>query len=122
MLQVTSCSTVNVNVNANVKVVCVVFRCLRCKSRVPIVGVAMIDGQLYCKACFKRIFAEQGKYSTFSQRAETTASDKVLIALLTVPQRVHCYAVCLITGTIALNCSFCFLDFPFPFITHFAAY
>jgi len=44
------------------------FKCLKCKSRVPLVNVAMISGDLYCKACFKRIFAEKGKYTSFGDK------------------------------------------------------
>jgi len=41
------------------------FRCLKCKNRVVLINVAMISGDLYCKACFKKTFMEKGKYTSF---------------------------------------------------------
>jgi len=38
------------------------FRCLNCKNEVSISAVAMIQGKLYCKTCFQRLFKTRGKY------------------------------------------------------------
>lgn len=42
------------------------FKCLSCKSTLSLTAVAMIDGQLYCKTCFKKTFLREGRYSTFN--------------------------------------------------------
>jgi hypothetical protein len=44
------------------------FKCLKCKTRVILVNVAMIKGDLYCKNCFKKTFAERGKYDDFGDK------------------------------------------------------
>jgi len=38
------------------------FKCLNCKNEVSISAVAMIQGKLYCKTCFQRLFKTRGKY------------------------------------------------------------
>lgn len=44
------------------------FKCKKCTNRIPLVNVAMIAGDLYCKPCFKKIFAEKGTYSSFGEK------------------------------------------------------
>jgi hypothetical protein len=44
------------------------FKCQKCKSRVILANVAMIKGDLYCKPCFKKTFAEKGSYATFGEK------------------------------------------------------
>jgi len=44
------------------------FKCLQCKSEIPLARVAMISGDLYCKNCFMRIFKEKGPYSSFGEK------------------------------------------------------
>lgn len=44
------------------------FKCLNCKSTLQMTSVAMIKGDLYCKNCFKRIFYEKGRYSSFDDK------------------------------------------------------
>ena len=41
------------------------FKCLSCRSTLSLTAVAMINGDLYCKTCFKKTFLREGKYSTF---------------------------------------------------------
>jgi LIM domain len=56
------------------------FRCTSCDTTVSISAVAMIEGVLYCKPCFHRIFASTGgKYSSLTdgsdhRRASVTAT------------------------------------------------
>lgn len=44
------------------------FKCLNCKNVIGLSAVAMIKGDLYCKNCFLRIFAKEGKYSSFGEK------------------------------------------------------
>jgi len=44
------------------------FKCLECKNVVNLTSVAMIEGKLFCKTCFKKIFTREGKYSSFSEK------------------------------------------------------
>jgi len=41
------------------------FKCLSCKRRIDVKSVAMIKGDLYCKACFLKVFKEKGSYASF---------------------------------------------------------
>lgn len=41
------------------------FKCLECGSRVSLSGVAMIQGDLYCKNCFIQKFKVKGTYHIF---------------------------------------------------------
>jgi len=42
------------------------FKCLECKSALSLSRVAQIEGDLYCKNCFMRIFTREGRYSSFA--------------------------------------------------------
>jgi len=44
------------------------FKCLNCKRRIDVKGVAMISGDLYCKPCFMKVFKEKGNYSSFGPK------------------------------------------------------
>src|ERR1700710_946162 len=43
------------------------FKCLQCKGTLSLAAVAMINGDLYCKTCFKKIFLKEGKYTSFQK-------------------------------------------------------
>lgn len=51
------------------------FRCLNCKGVVALKQVAVIRGDLYCKACFMRMFAIKGTYSVFSEKKTEKAEE-----------------------------------------------
>jgi len=57
------------------------FKCLNCKKGVSISGVAMIQGKLYCKTCFVKMFKQRGKYDVFGEetlpKAQRGASGSV---------------------------------------------
>jgi len=42
------------------------FKCLTCKSNIPITNVAVYQGDLYCKNCFTRMFKTKGSYGIFN--------------------------------------------------------
>jgi len=44
------------------------FRCAKCDSVVSLGKVAMIQGDLYCKNCFIRMFSEKGTYHVFGTK------------------------------------------------------
>jgi len=44
------------------------FRCAKCDSVVSLGKVAMIQGDLYCKNCFIRMFSEKGTYHVFGAK------------------------------------------------------
>jgi len=44
------------------------FKCLSCKSRISVKSVAMIQGDLYCKPCFLKLFKEKGNYASFGPK------------------------------------------------------
>jgi len=44
------------------------FKCSKCKTRLALVNVAVISGDLYCKPCFKKVFAEKGSYNSFGDK------------------------------------------------------
>jgi len=44
------------------------FKCLSCKRRIDVKAVAMIQGDLYCKACFLKVFKEKGSYASFGPK------------------------------------------------------
>jgi hypothetical protein len=44
------------------------FKCLSCKRRIDVKAVAMIQGDLYCKGCFLRVFKEKGSYASFGPK------------------------------------------------------
>jgi len=44
------------------------FKCLSCKSRISVKSVAMIQGDLYCKPCFLKLFKEKGTYASFGPK------------------------------------------------------
>jgi hypothetical protein len=44
------------------------FKCLSCKRRIDVKAVAMIQGDLYCKVCFLRVFKEKGSYASFGPK------------------------------------------------------
>lgn len=50
------------------------FRCLSCQSVVALKRVALIQGNLYCKTCFMRMFTEKGTYSVFTEKDSRPAS------------------------------------------------
>lgn len=39
------------------------FKCLNCSRTVTLGKVAMFQGDLYCKNCYLRMFAEKGNYN-----------------------------------------------------------
>jgi len=43
------------------------------RNVVTLTGVAMLNGTLYCKVCFKRLFKETGRYDVFDTHAATRA-------------------------------------------------
>jgi hypothetical protein len=49
------------------------FKCLECRSTLTMAAVAMINGQAYCKTCFKKIFLKEGRYSSFENRNSTSS-------------------------------------------------
>lgn len=51
------------------------FKCLNCKSSVTITGVAMFQGDLYCKVCFVRMFKTKGSYGVFAHGSGEGAAD-----------------------------------------------
>jgi len=53
------------------------FKCLNCKNSVSLTAVAMINGELYCKNCFVRMFHERGSYKVFSNPGEGRAPSSV---------------------------------------------
>lgn len=44
------------------------FKCLSCKRRIDVKAVAMIQGDLYCKPCFLKVFKEKGSYASFGPK------------------------------------------------------
>jgi len=44
------------------------FKCLSCKRRLDVKAVAMIQGDLYCKNCFLKVFKEKGSYASFGPK------------------------------------------------------
>ena len=50
------------------------FKCTSCRSTLSLTAVAMINGTLYCKTCFKKIFMREGKYSTFESLPKDVAA------------------------------------------------
>jgi len=44
------------------------FKCLSCKRRIDVKSVAMIQGDLYCKPCFLKVFKEKGSYASFGPK------------------------------------------------------
>ena len=53
------------------------FKCQSCRSTLSLTAVAMINGDLYCKTCFKKIFMREGKYSTFEKSLPKDVVDKL---------------------------------------------
>lgn len=47
------------------------FRCLSCQSVVALKRVALIQGNLYCKTCFMRMFTEKGTYTVFTEKGDS---------------------------------------------------
>eukprot|EP00743_Colponemidia_sp_Colp-15_P006918 GILK01007467.1.p1 GENE.GILK01007467.1~~GILK01007467.1.p1 ORF type:complete len:142 (+),score=4.27 GILK01007467.1:62-427(+) len=41
------------------------FKCANCRRSMGLVDVAQIQGDLYCKACFVRLFKTKGNYDIF---------------------------------------------------------
>jgi len=44
------------------------FKCLSCKFSISLSAIAMIQGDLYCKNCFMRMFKTKGSYGIFGDK------------------------------------------------------
>jgi len=44
------------------------FKCTKCRTTPTLQNVAMIAGDMFCKPCFKKKFAERGSYNDFGDK------------------------------------------------------
>jgi len=57
------------------------FKCLHCNSSLTVASVAKIDGRIYCKPCFTKMFKTKGSYGVFTKSGQDVADPALALAL-----------------------------------------